>query len=536
MSGLEGLLAGRTLVKRYRIERVIGRGGFAAVYRADDERLGRPVAVKVITLSASDDQAREELRQRFQREARAAASLPQHPNIVTVHDYGTDPQLDLDFLVMEYLVGEDLSTHLARQRKLPLEAALGILREAVQGIAVGHRAGLVHRDVKPGNIFLAEPHGDDPFRVCLLDFGIARATTADQTVTRTTRGGVPLSPAYASPEQLRGENDLTPASDVFSLGVVAYQLLTGEKPLRADRTHEPSDWVPDREIHQLNREVSAEIEAVVERAMSFAPHDRFQNAEEMLTALDLAVRGAPAEPPVGGEHRFTPPNGDVAKAGIAGGAVAGAHRASLPDDDRTLLQQEPPPRVYAPPPAPAAEERRSLSTWVIVLLVVAIGTVAGLWALTRSGGPDAADSPGPIIIEEPTERREPIPGQAPRVTGEIVDEPVAAPLDPSVPSPLPQPPVFEVPPPPPPPPPPAAPPGDAGIQLPLPAPPPVPAPDPGAVPPAPPAPPPAPTGAPQPDQPAAEPTEEPALLGEPVERPGGGLVPPPAERALSTAG
>jgi serine/threonine protein kinase len=156
MSGLEGLLAGRTLVKRYRIESVIGRGGFAAVYRADDERLGRPVAVKVITLAAPDEETRANLRERFQREARAAASLPQHPNVVTVHDFGTDPELGLDFLVMEFLHGEDLATHLARQRKLPLESALRVLRDAVEGVAVGPRAGLIHRDVKPGNIFLAE--------------------------------------------------------------------------------------------------------------------------------------------------------------------------------------------------------------------------------------------------------------------------------------------------------------------------------------------------------------------------------------------
>jgi eukaryotic-like serine/threonine-protein kinase len=522
MTGLEGLLAGRTLVKRYRIERVIGRGGFAAVYRADDERLGRPVAVKVITLSASDDQAREELRQRFQNEARAAASLPQHPNIVTVHDYGTDPQLDLDFLVMEYLVGEDLATHLARQRKLPLDAALGILREAVQGIAVGHRAGLVHRDVKPGNIFLAEPHGEDPFRVCVLDFGIARATTADQTVTRTTRGGVPLSPAYASPEQLRGENNLTPASDVFSLGVVAYQLLTGEKPLRADRTHDPSDWVPDREIHQLNRDVSSGVEAVVRKAMSFAPEDRYPHAEDMLAALDAAVRGLTPDPAIGGGHRLVQPPNGLAGAPAGGAAAVGTYRVVQPDDDRTLLHQEPPPlpQAHAHAASPPPQSRRRLSTWVILLLVIALGTVAGLWALTRTTGPDAGDVPGPVIIDEPVERQEPTPAQSPRVTGEIVDEPTPSPADASVPSPLP-PSVFETPlPPPPPPPPPVSFPGEPVA--------PAPAPDPGAVPTpptAPPAPPPAPPAPAQPpgepvQQPPATPAEEPVLLGEPVQRPG----------------
>jgi eukaryotic-like serine/threonine-protein kinase len=324
MSGLEGLLTGRTLVNRYRIEAVIGRGGFAAVYRANDQRLDRTVAVKVITLAASDEEARKHLRERFQREARSAASLPQHPNVITVHDFGTDPELGLDFLVMEFLHGEDLATHLARQRKLSLESALGVLRDAIEGVAVGHRENLIHRDVKPGNIFLAEPHGTDPFRVCVLDFGIAHVMTKDQTITRLTQGGVPLSPAYASPEQLRGDRNLTCASDVFSLGVVAYQLLTGEKPLRADRSNEPSDWIPEKGIRELSPEVPAEIEAVVKKAMSYDPEARYQDAGEMAQALDSAMTGVPV-----------PAVAAAAAAPLFAGAALGA------EDEHTLLHPEP---------------------------------------------------------------------------------------------------------------------------------------------------------------------------------------------------
>jgi serine/threonine protein kinase len=415
MSGLEGLLAGRTLVKRYRIDSVIGRGGFAAVYRADDERLGRPVAVKVITLAAADDETREHLRERFQREARAAASLPQHPNVVTVHDFGTDPELGLDFLVMEFLHGEDVATHLARQRKLPLESALRVLRDAVEGVAVGHRAGLIHRDVKPGNIFLAEPHGEDPFRVCVLDFGIALAATPDQTITRLTKTGIPLSPAYASPEQLRGDHDLTCASDVFSLGVVAYQLLTGEKPLRADRTPtEPADWTPDRAIRDLNAAVPAGVEAVIKRAMAFSATDRYPDADAMADALDEAMAVVPV-----------PPTAAAIAAPLAAAAV------TMPDDDRTALQHEPSPPP--PPPAPTPSKlvvdtppgQPPYAKWGIALLVVVLLVVGGLWAITRGG---KQQKPGDLIIQDqgdttPTE----VQSGGPRVTGQIIEQPTAPP-------------------------------------------------------------------------------------------------------------
>ncbi|HEX2207522.1 MAG TPA: serine/threonine-protein kinase, partial [Longimicrobium sp.] len=288
--GLESLLTGHTLVKRYQIEDVIGRGGFAVVYRAMDTRLGRPVAVKVITLSAHDPEQRETLRQRLHKEAQSAASLPHHPNLVTVHDVGTDPELGLDFLVMELLRGENLSQALARDGKLPLDRALCVLRDTAQGLAVGHRAGLIHRDVKPGNIFLAEAmEGNaDDVRVCLLDYGIAQAIEDDQTVTRGA-GANPLSPAFASPEQVRGERNLTAATDVFSLGVVGYQLLTGERPFTSEPGQLPTGWKVRTPIHELNPQVPAQVEQVVMKAMAVEPGDRYPDADAFVQALEHAT-------------------------------------------------------------------------------------------------------------------------------------------------------------------------------------------------------------------------------------------------------
>ncbi len=292
MSGLEGLLAGRTLMGRYRIEEVIGRGGFAAVYRAQDERLGRTVAVKVITVVAADAATRDQVRRRFEREARVAASLD-HPNVVTVYDVGTDPDLELDFLVMELLRGEDLSRRLARAEPLETRAAVRILRDAAHGIAAGHRGGLIHRDVKPANIFLAEHEREERFRVCVLDFGIARIRDAEQSLTRLTHGAAPLSPRYASPEQLQEVRDLAPASDVFSLGVIGYELLTGERPFGPEQIR--SFTRGDPATAPSFAAIPAQVEPIIRRAMELDPERRFPDAGEMAGALDAALASLRAD-------------------------------------------------------------------------------------------------------------------------------------------------------------------------------------------------------------------------------------------------
>ncbi|HEX8431907.1 MAG TPA: serine/threonine-protein kinase, partial [Longimicrobium sp.] len=292
MPGLEGLLAGRTLAGRYRIEEVIGRGGYAAVYRAVDERLGRTVAVKVITVVAPDGATREQVRRRFEREARIAAGLD-HPNVVTVYDVGTDPELELDFLVMELLRGEDLSRRIARAELFPLPAAVRVLRDAARGIAAGHLGGLIHRDVKPANVFLAEHDRENRFRVCILDFGIARIRDAENSLTRLTHGAAPLSPRYASPEQLRDERDLSPASDVFSLGVIGYELLTGERPFTPDQIRDITRG--ETPAPPSFAGLPAEVEPIIRAAMAWDPADRFPGAGEMAEALDRALATLPPD-------------------------------------------------------------------------------------------------------------------------------------------------------------------------------------------------------------------------------------------------
>ena len=401
MAGIEALLRGRVLNERYRIEEVIGRGGMGAVYRATDERLGRAVAVKVITANTGGDaELRERVRARFHREAQAAGNLPHHPNVVPVYDYGTDAELGLDFIVMELLRGEDLASRLQRTGPPPLGEALTILRDAARGINVGHRQKLIHRDVKPGNIFLVEEaHGERQVRV--LDFGIAKAMADEDTQTALTQDGrAPLSPAYASPEQLAGEARLTPASDVFGLGAVAFQLVTGEKPFtEADRNRMAVGMeVPVPSVRARNAAVPAPVEMVVRRALAYRPEDRFATAGAFADAIDVVLRDV----------------GSTAAAGIVP-AVAGPivtddaddDRTALAGDERTILATPRGPSAGIPvgaaavgasaaageraAPAIAAPRRRAeparrgVNPLVWVLLLLALGA-AGFFAVQSMNG------------------------------------------------------------------------------------------------------------------------------------------------------
>lgn len=417
MAGLEGLLAGRVLGGRYLIEEVIGRGGMGAVYRALDERLGRRVAVKVITLHGADADSVERLRARFHREARAAAALPHHPNVVPVYDYGTDEALGLDYIVMELLRGEDLASRLARSGAPPLSTALRILLQAARGLAVGHRAGLIHRDVKPGNIFLATEEQRD-VQVRVVDFGIAKLADDEDTANQLTQDGrVPHSPAFASPEQLRGLSRLTPASDVFSLGAVGYLLLTGERPFTdADRNRMSLGMpVPAPVLRRAQPAIPAGVELVVQKALAFDPSERYADAAALLDALDEAIRNVAAQPlepyeglaldaPLGRRTRAErqaplEPVDDEDHTQVLDEAIApplppADDRTQVLDspggaDDHTLVAPPPSPPVRgdvpagggrAFPPRQPPQPRRSrlgLVVWLLVLL--GLGGV-GYWA------------------------------------------------------------------------------------------------------------------------------------------------------------
>jgi tetratricopeptide (TPR) repeat protein/tRNA A-37 threonylcarbamoyl transferase component Bud32 len=404
MAGLESLLKGRELAHRYRVEEVIGRGGMGAVYRATDARLGRPVAVKVITAAVGNDpEVRERLRARFRHEAASAASLPHHPNVVPVYDYGTDEALGLDFLVMELLRGEDLASRLQKSGPPPLAEALRILQHAARGVAVGHRAGLIHRDVKPGNVFLVRQGDDEEVRV--LDFGIAKAVADEDTHTALTQDGrAPLSPAYASPEQLRGESRLTPASDVFSLGAIGFQLLAGTRPFtEADRNRMAAGLeVPAPSLRSRNPHLPDEVERIVRRALAPEPGGRYADAGALADALEEPLRRVGETPAAAASAAIAvapPPPRDDDRTVLA---------APPEDDDRTMLA--PPPPVYREPVGAVippgrrrhVEERRGVPVIVWILLFLAIGAAAFVgWQQMVERGPGAvAVDPADTLPDE----------------------------------------------------------------------------------------------------------------------------------------
>lgn len=264
---------------RYTIEARLGAGAFGTVYRARDEVLGRSVAIKTIRLEAlaPTGAGRAERSSRFRREAALSAQL-KHPNIVAIYAVGEAE--GVSFLSMEYLDGSSLDKLIALERQLSPTRAATIGTQVAEALGHAHRAGVVHLDVKPANIMV-----EDADHVKVTDFGIAKATSAnEQPAAAASLLG---TPSYMSPEQARGD-DLDGRSDIFSLGVVLYEMLTGVRAFRGDSitglifkviTEQPAP------IRSLAPDTPAGLEAAVARAMSKAPEDRQQDAEELREAL-----------------------------------------------------------------------------------------------------------------------------------------------------------------------------------------------------------------------------------------------------------
>ena len=274
--------APREIAGRYNLERRLGAGGMSTVFLARDSVLERLVAIKLLAEHLSDDEA---FVARFRREALAAARL-QHPNIVQVFDSGEDRDSGRHFIVMEYVNGPSCADLLRESPQLGIEQTVEIVRGACHGLDYAHRAGVIHRDVKPGNLLIAEDTGS----VKLADFGIAKA--AEQT--RITQVGAVLgTAAYLSPEQATGE-EAGPASDIYSLGVCAYQFLAGRLPYEYSSLTElalkqQSDDVEP--ITNFRPEVPRALDMAIRRCLERDPAMRYSSALEMAGALEAGLRG-----------------------------------------------------------------------------------------------------------------------------------------------------------------------------------------------------------------------------------------------------
>src|ERR671924_70628 len=269
---------GTLIGHRFRLEERIGSGGMSSVYRAFDPTLERSVAIKLMHRDISTDPDQLE---RFRREARAVAQL-NHPHVVTVIDAGEDE--GAPYIVFEYVEGETLKDRIRRNGRLPVAEAVAYAIEIARALECAHSHRLVHRDVKPQNV-LIDPDG----RAKVTDFGIARSLEATGL---TATGRVVGTTDYVSPEQAMGE-DVDERSDVYSLGVVLYEMLTGDVPFRAEtqvgvamkHVNEP---MPD--VQARRPEVSAAVAAVVDRATTKDPRDRYATVAEMVRDLEQTLQ------------------------------------------------------------------------------------------------------------------------------------------------------------------------------------------------------------------------------------------------------
>jgi eukaryotic-like serine/threonine-protein kinase len=400
-------MIGRLIGGRYRLIAPLGEGGMATLWRAVDEQLDREVAVKLLREQFSSDAG---FAARFKQEARSAGSLS-HPNIVPVYDYGTDGTDGTQFIVMQLIEGQDLSSILRERTFLATDDAVRVAIGVASALEAAHRRGIVHRDVKPGNILITDD-GD----VKVTDFGIARAVSeASMTVTGTTLGSV----HYFSPEQARGD-EVTGASDVYALGIVLYEMLTGRRPFEGDSAAGVAlkRLTEDPRPPTTHRPVPAGLSAVVMRALERDPERRYPDAGAFAEALRAWQRDPAAAPPAAA----------AAAGAAAGAAAAGAHAAPPP----TPAPQGGEPTVYVPPrvarpsdrapmaagmpphrpPAATYDEREGQSWWVwllALLAVILLGAIGFLGAQIIGGlGPNGTTQPSANELSLPNWVGQPI--------------------------------------------------------------------------------------------------------------------------------
>ncbi len=423
---------GRLVDGRYRLGEVIGLGGMATVHRALDTKLDRPVAVKLLRREAMED---ADIAMRFRREALAATVL-RHPNIIACLETGTDN--GQPFLVMELIEGEDLAARLRRGGRLAPTEAARIALDVAHALGVAHVRGIVHRDVKPGNILLARDG-----RAMVTDFGIARlAADAEGAVPGTTLGSV----HYFSPEQATGATT-TPASDVYSLGLVLYESLTGRRAWSGDTTAALAaarigSAAPSPRA--IRPEVPAALDAVVVRALDPDPLRRYPNGSAMATALETAIGTPdPTSPTVAVDTGALVAASSAARAMGGGPGNATSGMAGGGGSASASAMMAPPLRpagagLAFPSGTTARRPSPVIAGPLVVLLAVAAVVVGALFVASMSGrggsgflaaaaSPTATPKPTPRPTARPTATPRPTPSPSPKPAAKPTAKPTPTP-------------------------------------------------------------------------------------------------------------
>ena len=371
MAGLSDTLINTLFDGRYRILRKLGSGGMANVYLAEDEELGRRVAIKILNERYAGDDLFIE---RFRREAKSAASLS-HPNIVSIYDRGEAE--GTYYIAMEVIEGRSLKELIMTHGALPVHTAIGYAKQLLEALRFAHRHGIIHRDIKPHNVLVSadqQVKANEP-RLKVTDFGIARHG-ASQT---TEAGSIMGTAQYLSPEQARGA-PVTAASDLYSAGVVLYEMLTGKVPFAGDSAIE----IAMKHVNELPKppsslrpEIPPELDQIVLRALAKDPEDRYQTAEEFIEDLERVEAGLPIS-------RST---ATAATAILAGAAVG--ESTELLSESATRVAPPPTPPQRRPPYPPSSpydeppRKRRRWVPWLLVALLLAAAILAGWWVYNQ---------------------------------------------------------------------------------------------------------------------------------------------------------
>jgi len=359
---------------KYEIRRELGRGAMGIVFEGWDPMIARRVALKTVRKEQLEQGDAEQHLARFKREAQAAGRL-NHPNVVAVYEYGEDPD-GTAYIAMEYVEGSELKEAFDRQEDFPLNEVVRIMGELLAALGHAHEFGIVHRDVKPANIFMLKGG-----QVKFGDFGIARIESSNLTQVGSVLG----SPAYMSPEQFMGQR-VDGRSDLFSAGVILYQFLTGEKPFLGQLTtimHKvlKEDPIPPSE---LNFQVPSVFDRVVRKAMAKRPDERYQTAREFADALRSALAGLEVSPQVA--------KPEVVREPVNVEATILMPRPGQAKSGRTAQAQAAPERSEARPvpPRPAAKNNQAgVPLWAVLVGLALIIAAGGGFYFYKSKAPVA---------------------------------------------------------------------------------------------------------------------------------------------------